>query len=470
MDNLSLQMVNCLLDAIDMGYITEETIGQFSYNYLGALLQAASELRNGEEIYLKIKLYLENINIKRIRKKEKIAVFFVANYASTWIGDGLYQLLDKSQRFEPYILLMPNHTGQNESMVKEEYERNLKYFQERDLRIVQAFHADTGKYCSWQTIERKPDICIWLTPWSGLFYKEFQLGNFPLDILCAYIPYGFMIAENEHGNFVYDQYNQLIHNLAWKIFEESKLSLEMAGKYSFIGNVNAVYTGYPKMDGFYEKKKSDFDIWIRVMKKSGNVQAKKIIYAPHHTINNEGTVVFSTFAYNYSHMLELARKYEKETLWVFKPHPQLKFKAIREGIFKDEKEWDHYVQAWKDLKNGEVMEEGGYQEMFLGSEAMILDSISFLAEYLYADRPALLLERKEQRFNDFGKRLKEVLYTANGQDKAAIEAFVKRIVLDGKDEKKEKRKTFFDDNLNYIKALGNRASENIYHELEKLLK
>lgn len=464
------QMVNQLLDAIDIGYITEETIGKFSYAHLAMLREMTSKIENGKEFYLKIKSYLENINIQRLRRQEKITVGFIANYASTWIGNELYQLLEKSERFEPYVFLISNHNGQSEEMIKEEYKQNLKFFWEQNLRVVQTLDLDTGKQYTWEEIGIKPEVCIWLTPWIDLFREHFYLLNFSLDMICTYIPYGFMIAENENQNFVYHQYNQILHNVAWKNFEESRTAVEMARKYAYVGDNNAVYTGYPKMDMFYEEQNTQEDIWNKLTKCSGNPKTKRIIYAPHHTLDENEPVHFSTFADNYMLMLELAEKYQEETVWVFKPHPQLKYKAIKAGIFADISEWNEYEEKWKNLKNADIMEEGMYSEMFRKSDAMILDSVSFLAEYLYVGKPLLLLECNGQRFNDFGKLLVEIHYRAQGADKNVIEKFITEIVIGENDEKKEEREEFFKKNLDYMSIKGKGASANIYEELDKALR
>lgn len=466
---LQEQMVDILLDAIDSQYINEETIGQFTYNYLAALLEVTKSLDNGAELYLKIKRYLEDINIQRLRKKEKIIVGFIANYSSTWIGDGLYRLLEESDRFEPYVFLISNHNGQSDEMIKEEYIANLAFFKERNLRVIGTLDTESGRQYSWNEMGIKPEVCIWLTPWIDLFRGDFYLLNYSMDTLHTYIPYGFMIAQNETGQFVYDQYNKLIHNLAWKLFEESQIARDMAEKYSFVKGTNAVYTGYPKMDDFYRERSGEKGIWDQLVEKSGNKNAKRIIYAPHHSINEKFTVNFSTFAYNYRVMLELAQKYKKETLWVVKPHPQLKYKAISAGIFKNEQEWNEYIDSWRKLENAEVMEAGAYDQLFWDSDAMILDSVSFLAEYLYVNKPVLLLGRDGQYFNDFGKMLIGIHYKADGRDEIGIEKYITDIVIAEKDANKETREHFFAEKLDYVKASGNLATKNIVNVLESIL-
>lgn len=470
MMNEKQKMINLLLDAIDTGTMNERTIDKFTYYYLAVFLEAAQQLENGKEFYWKIKSYLENINIRKLQKQEKIIVGFIANYASSWIGDELYYLFRQSDKFEPYVFLIANHApGQSPEQIIEEYAKNLAYFQSRELRVVQTMDTKTGIQYTWEQMGIKPQLCIWLTPWIALFRESFYLLNYSLDVLHTYIPYGIMAADNERKTFPYDQYNQLLHNMTWKNFEESRNSFEMAEKYAFVGSRNAFYTGYPKMDAFYVKDLDEKDPWDELLLKSGNPDVKKIIYAPHHTLASDEPVNFSTFASNYMYFLELAEKFQEETVWVFKPHPHLIFKAIKEGIFADESEWNAYLQKWRNLKNADVMEEGMYHSLFKKSDAMILDSVSFLAEYLYVQKPLLMLTRDGQYFNDFGKELMKVHYQAAGTDREAIEAFVADIVLDENDEKKEMREEFFKQNLDYLQMFGKNAAANIFELISQEL-
>lgn len=461
--------VDTLLNIIDNGFMDDKTIGQFTYYYMYALLGVTQNLENGREFYCKIKSYLENINIQRLRKQDKIIVGFIANYSVTWIGDDLYRLLEQSVKFEPYVFLIANHVrGQTNEQTIEEYSNNLKYFQSRDLRVVQTLDLDTGVQYTWEQIGIKPQVCIWLTPWVDLFREHFHLINYTLDILHMYIPYGFMIDNNKNGNLFQEEFNMFIHNISWKIFEETRASVEMAEKHAFVGSSNAVFTGYPKMDAFYEKEITNNGIWDNLIQKAGNSDAKRIIYAPHHTLVDE-VINFSTFASNYLYFLELAEKYQDQTVWVFKPHPQLKYKAVREGLFKHIGEWGAYLEKWRKLKNAYVVEEGMYHNLFMNSDAMILDSISFFAEYLYVHKPLLALRKEGQYFNEFGNKLMKVHYHAQGTDKKSIENFIVDVVLNENDVMKSAREDFFSANLDYVNMLGHNAAMNIFEHLCKSL-
>lgn len=168
-----------------------------------------------------------------------------------------------------------------------------------------------------------------------------------------------------------------------------KIAVELAGRYSFVGNRNTVYLGYPKMDSFYGEREN-CTIWDELKEKIGNPNAKCVIYAPHHTLDKDKEpVCFSTFAQNGKKMLDFARKYQKDIVWVFKPHPTLRTKAVLAGIFKDDSEWEDYIKQWEDLGNAAYVNDGMYQDLMCKSDAMILDSISFLAEYMYTSHPML---------------------------------------------------------------------------------
>lgn len=461
-----VQLSGQLLNAIGMDDF-DKRISKFKYEHLAALYLMSLQREDGKEFYLKIKHQVETINAERLRKQKKIIVGFIANYSSTWIGEELYRMFEASSTFEPHVFLMVNYVSEDIELIKEEYNRNLVFFQSRGIDVRGTYHSEKGELMTWEEIGIKPEVCIWTTSWIEMFKGDFHLFEYGLDTVHTYLPYGVMMAENSEGKFVFSQYNKYIHNLTWRNFEESRIAVEMAGRYCFIGNSNAVYTGVPKLDSMYDSTGQEEDIWGKVLKKSRNPKAKKIIYAPHHTIGSKEPVHFSTFAENYLLMLDLARKYQDETVWIFKPHPHLGLKTIREEIFVDSQEWEAYKQKWRDLENADVMIEGKYSRLFQESDAMILDSISFLGEYLYAHRPYLFLKRDSQFFNDFGRKIVEVLYEAPGGDQNAIEEFINRVVIEGKDEKKEIRESFFTDYMDYIKINGLNASQNIYRIFEQ---
>ena len=135
--------------------------------------------------------------------------------------------------------------------------------------------------------------------------------------------------------------------------------------------------------------------------------------------------------------------------------------SVTAGIFKNVEEYDDYINSWNSLVNAEAVFDGNYIDIFKQSDAMITDSVSFLAEYQFTGKPLLLLESGKQLYNDFGNELLKILYRCKHDDSKAIEAFIDK-VLDDKDSMKNIRKEFFDEHLNYYAKSGKLANDNIY--------
>ena len=223
----------------------------------------------------------------------------------------------------------------------------------------------------------------------------------------------------------------------------------MVEKHIRVRTNNLVYCGYPKMDEFYNNK---------LINKPSN--KKVIIYAPHQSVNYKG-VKSATFDINYRLILGIAKKYSDSTFWYIKPHPLLRSNSVAAGIFRDVEEYDKYIDEWNSLYNAKAVMDGDYINVFKQSDAMITDSVSFLAEYQFTDKPLLLLESGKQLYNDFGNSLLKVLYRCKPDDTRTMESFIDNI-LANKDLMKNQRKKFFDENLNYKKATGCLANEAIF--------
>lgn len=452
--------VSKILDAIDEGRFDADYIRKLNFEQLYSLYYYLKTNDLLEE-YITIKQGIEHLVISSIKKKEKIIISFIANYSSTWIGDELYQLLDSDSRFCVDVWVCANKNHVSVEAMEEEYQRNLDFFRNKGIKVRETYDLTAHKHINVFTSgDFRPDICIWLTPWMGLL--ENQIEAFPLSTLHVYIPYGFLLAENRQNTFKYDQYNQPFHNLLWRYYVETKFSEEMSAMYSDVKGTHTLFTGYPKMDAIY-KKDEEFILWNELQNSSSDKKRLRIIYSPHHTVCSNDPIEFSTFDKNYLFMQYLAKKYSDRTVWIFRPHPQLKIKAIKKGIFKDEYEWGEYLKGWN-TDNCRCYLDGEYIDMFKQSDLMISDCSSFMAEYLYVNKPMIFLEREEQRFNLTSEKIKEVLYCVKGSEYEKIEEVFK-MILEDNDYKYSARRKLFDEKLNYLKISGNLAARNIYEDL-----
>lgn len=172
---LSEQLARQLLESIENGFINETTISKFRYWHLDAVMNMTKYMEHGRETFWEIKSYLEQMNIERLRKQEKIIVGFITSSSQDWIGDELYWLLEKSEKFEPYIFVMATYLNGRGNPLKRDYCETVSFFQKRGLRVKQTFDVETEHLYTWDEIGMKPQLCIWLTPWADGFKEHFHL-------------------------------------------------------------------------------------------------------------------------------------------------------------------------------------------------------------------------------------------------------------------------------------------------------
>ena len=106
-----------------------------------------------------------------------------------------------------------------------------------------------------------------------------------------------------------------------------------------------------------------------------------------------------------------------------------------------------------------------YIDLFMTSDAMIFDSVSFMTEYLYTKKPALFLCREgiEKQLNEMGKISWNIHYKANSRED--IDFFI-NLLLEGKDPSRGGRIAFYKEYLMPINRQT--ATDNIYSAIEKL--
>lgn len=383
--------------------------------------------------------------VKRVKKKERIRVAFLLVNESIWKYEALYFLLKENPRYEPVVFVCPFKTY-GPDIQKQEMDITFKNFQERGYEVVKTLQDD-GSYLDINK-SFSPDIVFFCTPWAHSL-KQYHIKNY-LNSLTCYVPYGF-----KSSNLYEFHFNLTTQNLSWKNFYETDVHLVLAKKYSRAKGANVVVSGFPGMDHLLNMNKLNYKgVW-----KKQPIEKKKIIWAPHHTIPGSKTPLdYSTFLKYSDFMLELARKYQYEVQFAFKPHPNLK------GTLYDiwgKYRADNYYESWKQLPNGQL-ETGSYIELFASSDAMIHDSGSFVIEYLYTQKPVMFLinnEAVKEQFNEIGREALQKLYHGhNGED---IERFIVQTVLNGVDKLREERHKFFNELIQ--PPHGRTASENIYN-------
>lgn len=370
--------------------------------------------------------------LEQIKGKERIRVVFLAIHKSVWKVDPVFQKMLADPFFDPIILVCP-YTAYGEERMWEDMLECFEYFNEKGYPTYSSY-SNVEKH--WIKLnELDPDIIFFTNP-HNLTRKEYYEDAY-LNYLSCYVPY-----HHEVGSFGDDnaQHNQIFHNAIWKIFAVHNESILLAKKITGSKADNIQVTGFPAMENLIESKRnaSYLDVW------KTNDGRKRIIWAPHHLI--DGEVNQSNFLQYAEFFQKLARRYSDKAIWAFKPHPILKSKLLEKSGWGTVNT-QVYFDFWKNQEYSQL-EVDAYEDLFLSSDAMIHDCGSFLAEYLYVEKPVMYIlndQHHGQFFNTFGRKALGVCRI--GRSEIEIELFLKKIIDGSNFDITQSHKTFLRENI-----------------------
>lgn len=410
-------------------------------------IKAAAQKTNTPKL-----IFNNRAHIARLREKlengEKISVCLFVSRINCWMFEELYRVLQESGKFEPIVVVKPFMSRGKEYMI-ECMESTYEALIEKGYDPIKGYDAETDTYFDLRE-NIDPDILFYTKFWKPHFHDNFYINKFR-DRLNLLIDYGYNVSDHKEA------LNFDLQNSVDMYFYYSDLQKNMVSKYMRNKGKNVVITGAPKLETFFDPEYIPTDPW-----KPQDKPKKRIIWAPHHEDKTKATMYQLDAFYDlYDVMLEIAEKYKDTVQFAFKPHPILKVKLYR---YWGESATDKYYQKWADLENGQF-EDGEYIDLFLTSDAMILDCLSFIAEYTATNKPALFTETSTSRvlLNDTGSAIYEYMYHAKDDLKKEICSFIDNVVIGGEDTLAEGRTEFIKEHM--LPPNGKTACENIYDSI-----
>lgn len=409
------------------------------YNFLG--------LRNLYTYYLINRAPIRHRKaLEIVRKKQTLKVAFFLNHESVWKYDVLYDLMLHHPRFIPQVIVCPVVNFGVENMFFE-MDKAFEAFKSKGYNVIKTFNKETGEYLDIKSTF-SPDIVFFTNPHEGLQDYRYYINQFSKTLTC-YVPYGVSSINYELDHILG------FHNLVWKIFTETSIHKEIAVQKQRNKGRNRVVTGFPGFDPLLTTA-TPKEVW-----KNKNPTLKRIIWTPHHLMHelNKG----SNFLEYHDFFLELATTYKDKIQITFNPHPLLRIKLEKDPNWGKEKT-DIYFNKWANLENGQYGN-GSYTDLFLTSDALIHDSISFMSEYLITGKPSLFMIRNEsimEYWSIYGEKALAVHYQSRNQ-KQVID-FIENVVLNENDSMKAERDNFVQSTLLQKNKLT--ASQNILNYLE----
>lgn len=390
--------------------------------------------------------------IMQLKGKEGIKVVFLVIHESVWKYDKLYKMLATDERFDPIIVICPYIKSDKEKMFND-LKNGYKYFKHRDMNVI-----CTYKNNRWIDLKKvvKPDIVFFTNPYN-LTHPNYLIDNFKQELTC-YVPYNF---GNSHMIEMF--HNLRIHNILWRYYVETNFHQQLSEKVAFNNGENTIVTGYPGLDPFFIKDENVNHKVTQIWKKQNSI---KIIWAPHHTIDDDKSFIsFSSFLHYHNFFIEILKKYRNQIEIMFKPHPMLREKLYSHEDWGKEKT-DRYYLKWTEFENSGI-HEGYYEDLFKTSDAMIHDSGSFLIEYLVTEKPVLRTDRDPNvtdRMNELAKKAYKKHYIATNENE--VNKFILNLI-DKNDPLKNERIEFVKNYL--IPPNNNTASKNILLNLKSEL-
>ncbi|MDY5968848.1 MAG: CDP-glycerol glycerophosphotransferase family protein [Bacteroidales bacterium] len=373
----------------------------------------------------------------KLERGERLETAFFLSVPGMWKSDYLFQAMRNDGRFHPYVVVCPYsvYKGFGCDEVESTLRRTQQFITEKGFECV----VPRDGQGRWIDVRRKlkPDMVVFTSPYKDALPQHY-IYHYRHTLTC-YVPYSVTVFKTYGSN-----YDLIFHNVVGLHFVETQVHKQLAAANARNQAVNVAVTGYPGTEVFFRKDYRPRDTWKPQPPAPCGERKKRVIWAPHHTIEDPSNLPLSTFLAYADDMLRLAEKHKEDLQFAFKPHQLLKFKLYE--LWGKERT-DRYYRRWEEGENTQC-EETSYVDLFLTSDAMVHDSGSFTAEYLYTRKPVMFLLRNEQTrslFSPFGALAFEQHY--QGRSAEDIEHFLTEVTLQGKDSMREGRERFFEQTL-----------------------
>lgn len=359
----------------------------------------------------------------KINSGEKIRVCFMVIFDSVFPAKPLFEKMLEDDMFEPFILVIPDKARGDEHMFKE-MEKTYNSLSQKYSCVFKSLDSDGKKFIDYSD---KMDMVCSANPYETMTNRLYRIGKLcKKNILPIYFNYGYPAV-------TFARRVASLGSLAkmWKVFSESDAIMSEYAKCMQTHGVNLVLAGYMKLDE------------LAVQKQLSRAR-KKIIIAPHHTIEDKfkSSIGLSNFLIYADLFKELPKMYPQID-FVFRPHPLLKVALQKDEIWGEEKTKKYFEEITQN-PNLIYQDGGDYFETFMNSDGIIHDCSSFLAEYMFTQKPTCYMLRNEESIEKYfmknGQKILEHCYQA--YSKEDIVSFLDNVILDGNDTLKSKRIDF----------------------------
>lgn len=355
----------------------------------------------------------------------KIHVALLETRRGFWLNHAsIHEAMRNDADFEVHVFAVPKRSPGGD-FDWDEYKRLIDFFESEGIGCHHAYDLESRK---WNNPIRfcLPDVLFLSQPYD--FQHNFMYGSAYWKHFCdiAYLSYGLTI-----NAFPFIFHSPCYDNCRF-LFVDSDAHRDIFANLSPEYSEKLVVTGHPSLDSYL------LPLATRNHLPYKSPQSKRrIVWAPHFTVAPDKTEhQFSNFFSYYETFIRIAGDHPELEI-VLRPHPALFTFMVNSGM-KTSHEAQEYKARFERLPNGRVYDDADYISLFRQSDAIILDSISFVGAYAPTGNPVCFLESPfRTRLNSIGERLLHADYAAWNAEE--IREFVERVVLGGDDYKRTER-------------------------------
>lgn len=391
---------------------------------------------------------------RRLREAQgaaPIRVLFLCPGLASWKVDTVFERMLADPAFEPLAAICPQVRFTGAVGMERERANMLAHFDAKGFPVLDLTQEDGP--AGLALIEAfDPHLAFFTNP-HPLSHDELHAGVYRRFLSC-YLPYSHEVVSYGGDQ---NQFNQESHNSFWRVFVPHATSARTYARTRAVGARGVSVTGFPCCEPLIRgATEATPDPW-----RPSERPRKRIIWAPHWLIKHEPRMAT---IYEIGDIIDrIAEDYRDEVQWAMRPHGFLRA-ALAEHPDWGEARAAALFERWSTAEHLQI-EEGDYVPLFLRSDAMIHDSGSFLAEYLYVDRPVMYLRTPStsaDHLNAFGLAALEACEIGRTEDE--IRRFVEGVIA-GRDTGAERRRAFLDREVRPL--FGAPPSERICEEIRR---
>ncbi len=334
--------------------------------------------------------------LKNRRKSHKVKVCFFYQDKAVWDKSRpVYEAMKNDERFETFILIIPNRDLQ----ISEEQYREISEHE----NVICAQKPGSGEWFDLQ--KEKPDFIFLAKPYAILLPEGYWEGRLSGFTRLCYIPYGY-----QNWVLPIGLEKDFFRSIALFFADDSYSKTEIVKQFpisSRLGIRKIFDFGYPSLASICTGKgMKDTPFWNEQEYKF------KVMWTPRWTMDDEcGGTHFFEYKDFFLHYFDLM----PEASLVFRPHPLAFHNWVETGQMT-QKEVDEYLRYYEEHSNMYYDTCETYNATFWKSDVLVTDFSSIIVEYFVTKKPVIYCSKDLTIFNSYIRNIMNGCYLVSSEE------------------------------------------------------